>query len=164
MSAGLENGTLLLGRLLLAGCFLPSGIARLTNISGFAASLSLKGLPFPDVLAALGVLAEVFGPIALILGLAPRLTSLVLVAFTVVTTATLHRWWDFVGLARQAEQAIFLAHLGLLAGLMLYLVTGPGAWSVRGWRRAGAEPRKAAPPRKRATPGRAPRAASPGPA
>ena len=37
---------LLLGRLLMAALFLPSGISKLLGFSGFAASLATKGLPY----------------------------------------------------------------------------------------------------------------------
>jgi len=127
------NGILLLNRLLLAGCFLPAAIGRITNISGFAATLTMKGVPYGDVVATLIVLAEVFGPLALIFGLAPRLSASVLIGALAVTTGTLHRFWDYGGLNRQAEQALFLSHLGVLAGLLFYALTGPGAWSWQAW-------------------------------
>lgn len=127
------NGILLLNRLLLAGCFLPVAIGRLSNISGLAAALTLKGMPYGDVVATLIVLAEVFGPLALILGFAPRLSASVLIAALVITTGTLHRFWEYGGLNRQAEQAVFLSHLGVLAGLLFYGLAGPGAWSWQGW-------------------------------
>jgi len=139
------NGILLLNRLLLAGCFLPVAIGRLSNISGLAATLTLKGMPYGDVVATLIVLAEVFGPLALIFGFAPRLSASVLIAALVVTTGTMHRFWDYGGLNRQAEQAIFLSHLGVLAGLLFYSLMGPGAWSWQGWWRgmnAKAKPAK----------------------
>jgi uncharacterized membrane protein YphA (DoxX/SURF4 family) len=127
------NGILLLNRLLLAGCFLPVAIGRLSNISGLAATLTLKGMPYGDVVATLIVLAEVFGPLALIFGFAPRLSAAVLIAALLVTTGTMHRFWDYAGLNRQAEQAVFLSHLGVLAGLLFYGLMGPGAWSWQGW-------------------------------
>jgi putative oxidoreductase len=149
------NGILLLNRLLLAGCFLPAAIGRIANISGFAATLTMKGVPYGDVAATLIVLAEVFGPLALVLGLAPRLSASALVAALVVTTGTLHRFWEYGGLTRQAEQAVFLSHLGVLAGLLFYAITGPGAWSWQAWWRGLADTRKA--PAKKQPRARAPR-------
>ncbi|MBJ6125830.1 DoxX family protein [Microvirga splendida] len=162
------NGVLLLNRLLLAGCFLPAAIGRATNISGFAATLTMKGMPYADVVATLVVLAEVFGPLALVLGLAPRLSTSALIAALVITTGTLHRFWDYGGLTRQAEQAVFLSHLGVLAGLLFYALTGPGAWSWQAlWRGIGAQakpakgkkrqpsrPRAPKPPKSKAAPAR----------
>lgn len=133
MNVGTTNGILLLNRLLLAGCFLPPAIARLTNISGLAAGLTMKGMPYGDVVATIIVVAEIVAPLALILGLAPRLSASALIATLVITTGALHRFWDYGGLNRQAEQAVFLANLGVLAGLLFYLLVGPGAWSWQGW-------------------------------
>jgi putative oxidoreductase len=127
------DGILLLNRLLLAGCFLPAALGRVTNISGFAASLTMKGIPYGDIVATLIVVAEVFGPLALVFGIAPRLSASALVAALVVTTGALHRFWDYGGLNRQVEQAVFLSHLGVLAGLLFYGLNGPGAWSWQAW-------------------------------
>ncbi|MDF2687931.1 MAG: hypothetical protein K0R61_163 [Microvirga sp.] len=147
-SAGI-NGVLLLNRLLLAACFLPAAFGRALNISGFAATLTMKGMPYGDVVATVVVMAEIFGPLALVLGLAPRLSASVLIAALVVTTGTLHRFWDYGGLTRQAEQAVFLSHLGVLAGLLFYTLTGPGAWSWQAWWRGAGSPSKPAKARKR---------------
>ena len=133
MSSRLVDGSLLLGRVLLAGCFVPSGLAKLSNISGFAVSLAAVGLPSPGMAATGCVLANVFGPLALIVGIAPRLTAGALIIVTAVTTALLHRFWEYGGSLRQMEQATFLAHLGIIAGLLFYMVSGPGAWSWQGW-------------------------------
>lgn len=133
MNMNATNGILLLNRLLLAGCFLPPALARLTNVSGFAAALTMKGIPYGDVVATVIVVAEIVAPIALILGLAPRVSAAALIAALVITTGALHRFWDYGGLTRQAEQALFLANLGVLAGLLFVMLTGPGAWSWQGW-------------------------------
>ncbi|MGF9762799.1 DoxX family protein [Microvirga sp. 0TCS3.31] len=144
------NGVLLLNRLLLAGCFLPAALGRATNISGFAATLTMEGMPYGNVVATVVVVAEVFGPLALALGLAPRLSASVLMAALVVTTGTLHRFWDYGGLTRQAEQAVFLSHLGVLAALLFYTLTGPGAWSWQAlWKGTGSPSKPAAKAKKR---------------
>lgn len=133
VSSRLIDGPLLLGRILLAGCFVPSGLAKLSNISGFAVSLAAVGLPSPSMAATGCVLANVFGPLALILGIAPRLTAGALIVVTAVTTALLHRFWEYGGSLRQMEQATFLIHVGIIAGLLFYMVSGPGGWSWQGW-------------------------------
>jgi putative oxidoreductase len=168
MGSGLSHGSLLAARLLLAACFLPTAAGRVTNISGFAASLGLKGMPYPDAAATLIILAEFFGPLALVLGLAPRITAFVLIAATLVTTGSLHRFWEYGGLTRSAEQAVFVAHLGVLAGLLLYAVTGPGPWSWQAlWHGTESKAKKAPPKKKRprsTTPKPRPKPAVPHPA
>jgi len=133
----IDNGALLLGRVALAACVAPSAIAHTTNVSGFAALLSKQGLPYAHVLATVGLLIELFGPLALVLGLAPRLTSSLLFVFEVFTAAALHCFWLLSGAARQLEQVLFLTNLGLAAGLLFYFVTGSGGWSLGSLWRGG---------------------------
>ncbi|WP_134497849.1 DoxX family protein [Microvirga pakistanensis] len=134
MNAGATNGILLLGRLLLAGCFLPTAIPRLANISGFAAALTMKGVPYGNIVATGIAVAEIAAPLAVILGLAPRLSAAALIATLAVTTGALHRFWEYGGLNRQVEEALFLASSGIASALLFYLLVGPGAWSWQGWR------------------------------
>jgi putative oxidoreductase len=68
--------SLLVGRLFVAALFLTSGFNKLLTFSSYAASLGAKGLPYPTVLAAVLVAAEVLGPLALIIGAWPRWTAL----------------------------------------------------------------------------------------
>ena len=93
------------------------------------------------MLATSGLLIEVFGPLAFVLGLAPRLTASLLFVFEIFTAAALHRFWLLSGAARQLEQVLFLTNLGLAAGLLFYFVCGSGAWSFGSlWRRDSREP------------------------
>src|SRR3712207_5137255 len=91
------DGMLLLARLMMAGCFIPAAVTRVSNISGFSYQLWVKGMPYPSAVAAAVAVIEVFGPLALVLGFAPRLTASVLVGATVIIAGTLHRFWEVVG-------------------------------------------------------------------
>jgi putative oxidoreductase len=75
-------------------------------------------------------------PIALILGFAPRLSALLLIAFVIAASATTHRYWEFAEPARRAQEINFFKNIGILAGLCFYMVSGPGAWSISGRRAA----------------------------
>jgi putative oxidoreductase len=119
----------------MAALFLPSGITKLLGFSGFAASLATKGLPYPEAWAAAAVAIEVLGPIALILGFFPRLSAVLLIAFVVMASATSHRYWEFTDTAaRRAQEISFYKNVGIIAGLLFYFVSGPGAWSLKGWK------------------------------
>ncbi|MER2268908.1 DoxX family protein [Methylobacterium oxalidis] len=162
MIARAQDGLLLTSRLLLAAALLPTGIARALNVSGFALTLAGTGLPAPNALATAAVIVQVFGPVALILGVLPRLTGLALAGFAAAMAFLLHPFWQFIGAAAVAERTLFLADLGLAGGFLMYALTGPGAWSWQGWR-SGAAPApaksaaaKAAPRAKRGPSGRAP--------
>ncbi|GJE10490.1 MULTISPECIES: DoxX family protein [Methylobacterium] len=134
MIARAQDGTLFAARMLLAAALLPTGIARALNVSGFALTLAGSGMPFPNGVATAAVVVQVFGPLALMLGVLPRLTGVALAAFATVTAFVLHPFWHFVGPAAVAERTLMLADLGLAGGFLMYALTGPGAWSWQGWR------------------------------
>src|SRR3954471_8709129 len=96
---------LLMGRVFVAGLFLPSGFHKLMTFSAYAASLKAKGLPFAVLWAVVLVAAEVLGPVALIIGAWPRWTALALVAFTAVMIWVGHRTSLFVALVRFLQNA-----------------------------------------------------------
>jgi uncharacterized membrane protein YphA (DoxX/SURF4 family) len=141
-----QDGLLFLARLLLAAALLPTGVARALNVSGFAVTLAATGLPSPNAVATAAVIVQVFGPVALILGVLPRLSGLALAVFVGVMAVLLHPFWQFVGPSAVAERTLMLADFGLAGGFLMYAMTGPGRWSWQGWRqgaRAAASPAKA---------------------
>jgi putative oxidoreductase len=140
-----NDAALLLGRLLLAALFLPSGIGKAFGFGAFAASLASKGLPYSEAWAAAAVTIEVLGPIALIFGFVPRWTSVALIAFVIMATATTHRYWEFTEAAmRRGQEINFYKNGGIVAALLFYFVSGAGAWSIAGWRPGhGAQPHPA---------------------
>jgi uncharacterized membrane protein YphA (DoxX/SURF4 family) len=140
-----KDWVLLGARLTLATCLLPAATAHAFNLSGLALSFWMKGMPLSHGVAAACATAELFGVLALALGIAPRLTVSAVAASLVVTTGTLHRFWDVAGPGRALEQAAFVAGAATLAGLALYAVTGPGAWSWQAfWKPVKAPPPEAA--------------------
>ncbi|WP_375462560.1 DoxX family protein [uncultured Methylobacterium sp.] len=142
MIARAQDGLLLAARLLLAAALLPTGIARALNVSGFALTLAGFGMPAPNAAATAAVIVQVFGPLALILGVLPRITGLALAGFSAAMAVVLHAFWLFSGPAAVAERTLMLADFGLAGGFLIYALTGPGAWSWQGWR-AGAPARPA---------------------
>ena len=131
-----EDAALLFGRLLVAALLLPSGIDKLLHFSKFAASLATKGVPYAKLVAVLNVVIEVVGPVALIIGLWPLWTALALMALTLVTAWATYRFGMFSAVFRQPQPLHLIKNLAVIAGLMFYAVSGPGAWSRTGLRRA----------------------------
>jgi putative oxidoreductase len=141
----LDDTFLLIGRLLMAALFLPSGIGKAMGFEGFAKMLAGQGLPYPDVLAGIGIAIEILAPIALIIGAFPRITALVLIAFVIIATGVAHRFWEFAEPARRAQEISFYKNVGIIGGLLFYFVSGAGAWALSGrGARAGARTQAAA--------------------
>jgi putative oxidoreductase len=90
------------------------------------------GVPYPEIVGAVAVGVEVLVPVALILGLWPRISALLLIAFVVVATGLAHRFWEFPEAAQQAQMTSFLKNIAIIGGLMFYYVSGPGVWSLAG--------------------------------
>ncbi|MCE4224540.1 DoxX family protein [Methylobacterium sp. C25] len=137
-----RNGAFLTARLLMAAALLPTGIARALNVSGFAVTLASAGLPAPNALATATVIIQVFGPLALILGVMPRVTGLAMATFVAAFAVLLHPFWLFSGAAAVTERTFLLSDLGLAGAFLIYAMAGPGGWSWQGWRSGNAAPAK----------------------
>jgi putative oxidoreductase len=115
------------------GAVSPFGHRQAMNFAPFAQSLADKGLPYAEVWAYAAVAAEILGPIALILGALPTYTALLLLVFVVAATGISHRFWEFADAgARRGQEISFYKNVGIVAGLLFYLASGAGSWSVAG--------------------------------
>jgi putative oxidoreductase len=125
---------LLIGRLLMASLFLTAGIPKLLQGygGGFAKYLGTLGVPNPEIVGVVAVAIEVLVPIALILGLWPRISALLLMAFVIAATVLAHRFWEFPEAQQQMQMNQFLKNIAIIGGLLFYYVSGPGAWSLAG--------------------------------
>jgi putative oxidoreductase len=127
---------LLVGRLLMASLFLSAGIPKV--MGGFGAKyLGVLGVPYPEYVGIVATAVEVLVPVALILGLWPRISALLLIAFVIVATVLAHRFWEYPEAQQMGQMINFTKNIAILGGLLFYYVSGPGAFSLSG-RSAGA--------------------------
>ena len=124
-----EDCALFLGQVFVAVLFLPSGFSKLMAFSAFAASLRAKGLPYPEVVAGILVAAEFLGPLALLIGLWPRVTALALVVLTAGTLWLSHGPSVFGLILRPGQNGELFERLAIIGGLLFYFSSGPGGWS-----------------------------------
>jgi len=130
MFASLQNPLSLAGRLLLAALFLPAGLGKITGFAGTVGYITSVGLPMPTVAAAVAVLVEVGGGLALIAGFGTRLAALVLALFTLVASFFFHAYWNVPAEQAFVQQLMFFKNVGVVGGLFVLVAHGAGAWSL----------------------------------
>jgi putative oxidoreductase len=132
----LQNPLSLIGRLLLAALFLPAGISKIGGFAGTAGYIASKGLPLPEVGAAIAIAVEILGGLALILGFGTRLAALALALFTLVATFIFHNYWGVPADQAFVQQLMFNKNIAVVGGLLVLAAHGAGAWSLDAKRRA----------------------------
>lgn len=130
MIASFQNPLALLGRILLAVLFLPAGLSKITGFAGTAGYIGSVGLPLPQVLAAVAIVIEVVGALALIAGYGTRLAALALAAFTVVASLAFHAFWAVPAEQAMMQQLMFFKNLAVAGGLLALAAFGAGAFSL----------------------------------
>lgn len=129
-------------RLIVGYGFIAHGMAKLLRgPAGFAKLLAFVGTPYPLPMAWLVTLLEVFGGVAIVIGLFVALTSVPLIASMIVAMLTVQLRYGFSSvntIAMKADGPVFgppgyeinLLYIGALVALA---ISGAGALSVDGW-------------------------------
>lgn len=128
----------LAGRALIAYLFIPAGIAKITGFGGTAGYIASKGLPLPEVGAALAIAVEVGVALALLLGWRTRAAALVLALFTLAAATLFHNYWALPADQQMMQQLLFTKNIAVVGGLLALAAWGAGALSLDGRRRGGA--------------------------
>jgi putative oxidoreductase len=120
----------LLGRILLALMFVISGYGKLTGFDGTAGYIGSKGLPMPQVLAAIAVLIELGAGLAIIVGWKTRWAALAFIVFLIVISPIFHNFWAAPAEQMMAQQINFMKNLTILGGMLVLFAFGPGRYSL----------------------------------
>ena len=126
----------LLGRALLALLFIPAGWAKIGGFAGTAGYIASKGLPLPEVAAALAIAAELGLGLLLLVGLKARWAALGLAIFVAVITPIFHGFWAMPEAQKMMQQQAFFKNLAVVGGLLMVYAFGPGRFSLHGRRSA----------------------------
>ncbi|MCW7536599.1 DoxX family protein [Aquabacterium sp. A7-Y] len=120
----------LMGRILLALMFVPSGFSKIGNFEGTAAYIASKGLPLPPALAAGTIALEIVGGLALLLGFKARWAALVLAVFAFVAALVFHNFWAVDEAQKMAQNISFYKNLAITGGLLFVAAFGAGPVSL----------------------------------
>jgi putative oxidoreductase len=135
MNATIQNGFTLLGRLALAALFLPAGLSKINGFEGTVGYINSAGLPFASLAAAVAIVVEIGGGLALISGLFSRTASFILAAFTALATVSFHAYWAVPAEQAFMQQLMFYKNVGVIGGLLVLAAHGPGSWALGAKRR-----------------------------
>ena len=120
---------ILVSRVMIGAIFVLSGWPKLLNYSATVANLSKRGVP--EFLAYFAPPVEFFGGLALILGFLTPYAALLMLLFTVIATATSHRFWEFTDPAQyRAQSSNFWKNVAIMGGILLLWVTAGGRYAV----------------------------------
>jgi len=120
----------LLGRMLLALLFVISGFGKIPGFQGTVGHIASKGLPLPQVLAALAVLCELGGGIAIALGWKTRWVAAAMILFMIVITPIFHNFWAAPPDQVINQQTNFMKNVSILGGFLILFAFGPGRYSI----------------------------------
>jgi putative oxidoreductase len=126
----MQNLALLVGRVLIAAMFVIAGYNKIGGFSGTASYIASKGLPLPEVGAALAIAVELGAGIMLVLGLKARWAALALAVFTAAATYFFHNFWAMPEAQKAMQTLMFQKNLAIIGGLLAFAVVGAGAFSV----------------------------------
>jgi len=120
----------LVGRALLAALFIWSGAGKLAGFAGTAGYIASKGLPMPEVLAALSIFAELGGGLALLFGFRARWAALMLAVFIAVITPIFHNFWAVPEAQVMMQKINFGKNLAIIGGMLMVFAFGPGRFRI----------------------------------
>jgi len=133
LSAG-QSTLALVGRVLLAWLFIPAGWSKIAGFTGVAGYIASKGVPFPEVCAALAIATELGLGILLLVGWQARWAALGLAIFVAVITPIFHNYWALPPEQVMMQKQAFSKNLAVVGGLLVVAAFGAGAFSLDGRR------------------------------
>jgi len=125
-----NNGAALLGRILMSAIFVISGAGKIFKFAGTAGYIASKGLPVPEVMAALAIVVELGGGLLLLVGWKARWAAAALFVFTAVASLFFHNFWSMSGAEAASNQIQFLKNIAMMGGMLMVIAFGPGRYSV----------------------------------
>ena len=112
-------------RVLLSILFIVAGYGKITALGGTAGYFGSMGLPLPMVTAVIVAVVELFGGLAILVGLFTRPVAYILALFCVATAFIGHGDFSVAG-----NDIHFMKNLAIAGGFLFVATFGAGALSV----------------------------------
>ena len=124
----------LVARLLLTAEFLIALNGKISGWSGQAAYMESHGMHFVTPLLAAALVIELVGAACLVTGFRASAAAAVLFVYLGIVSVRLHDFWNLTGMAAGGAETQFFKNLGIMGGLLMIAIYGPGRWAVGGRR------------------------------
>jgi putative oxidoreductase len=120
----------LIGRILIALLFIPSGLGKIAGFSGTTAYVAAAGLPLPALGALIAIVVEVLVALALLVGWRARWAALIMALFTLAAAFFFHQFWAAAPAQHMMQSINFFKNMAIAGGLLFVFAFGPGAYSL----------------------------------
>ncbi|MDT0595972.1 DoxX family protein [Glaciecola petra] len=130
-NGGLENISILIGRVLLGLYFLLPGIQKVLQFDTMLAYMTRHEVPFTQMLLVITLVLQIVAGLALISGFKVKVFAFSLAILTLIINFYMHNFWSLPeggDVARETQN--FVKNLGIFAGLMVLSGFGAGAISL----------------------------------
>lgn len=118
-------------RLLLVAEIAIAANGKIQGWDGQAAYMEAHGMHLVGPLLAAALVIELLGSMCLVTGLWSRPAAAVLFVYIGIVSVCLHDFWRMSGMAAATNQTQFFKNLGIMGGLLMVAVYGPGRWVLR---------------------------------
>lgn len=120
----------LIGRIAIAWLFIPAGWSKIAGFAGTTGYIASKGLPMASMLAAIALVIELFGGLAILLGYRARIAALALALFTLVAAVFFHNYWALPADQQMLQKIMFDKNIAIIGGLLFVAAFGSGPLSL----------------------------------
>jgi putative oxidoreductase len=127
MNENVRAGLMTAGRVLLVLIFLISGARKAMDVVGTAGVIASKGLPYPEIVAALTILLEIGGALLVIFNRFAAPAALALAAFSVAAGVLFHNFWAFEDPAQYRNQFNHFMKNIAIAGAFFTIAAAPSS-------------------------------------
>jgi putative oxidoreductase len=110
---------LMTGRVLLGALYFVSGLLRLKTMAPLTAVLAAKNVPFPGPSLQVATASQIILGAVLMVGIYVEYAVAGLIAFTLVTSFVMIKFWTMAGPERTAGINSWLTNIGVIGGLLL---------------------------------------------
>ncbi len=122
----------LLGRILLAWMFIPSGWGKIAGFNGLVGYIASQHVPLPEVAAVIAIFAELGLGLLLLVGWRARWAAFGLAVFVAVITPIFHAYWAVPEAQQMMQKLNFTKNFSIVGGLLVVAAFGAGRFSLDG--------------------------------